>query len=260
MSNDCKITQDIYGGGIDDYYNHVQIMLMRVFPGDHEFQTTAFRVNSQYSFVITTQLKIAIQNVSTKRQTMQVFPSSKRASGTLVGGIRLARQHQVRYVITWLKLTRSERDDHSNLLILDLAQNEMLWYEPHGSDLSLKAHPPAIAHYYNSARMIELLHKVLSNVNEEMHEQYTLVTPKDYLPPVWGQSITRDHFCSLWCILFLEQVLQGTEMKYIQHIAAQTVAKLNTYIEAQVLRAPEILNTLMKSNQSGTFQKSNLLK
>jgi len=235
-------------------YESLQTRLLRYYPGEHELQTAQYQINKEKKFVITRELRIHL-NKSKNGITAQISTSARRAAGILSAGIKLAHSHQLLYVVTPLKLTRTERSSHANLLILDLRSKELMWFEPHGSDPTATGHPTAMLNYYEPEQIDHVLKRILGSL-EERH-LLRLLTPCDLkLSPVWGQSVTADSYCSFWCLLFFDYTIRGRRSEFIDRINMLTVQgrqELQRFIDVQLMDSTNLLRELMRHNSTAAL-------
>ena len=236
-------------------YESLQTRLLRYYPGEHELQIKRSQINKEHKFVITPHLRIHVTKNSARLTT-----SLSRATGIWLSGAAITQANQLRYVVTPLQLIRSDKSNHANLLILDLLSTECVWFEPHGSDITAPGHPAAIINYYEPAAIKAVLNSVLHSLHTQTQRQFKLITPCDLpLARVWGQSITKDSYCSFWCLLFFEQSILGQRAQFIAQIDSFGKEELRKFIEMRLMDSTALLRNLMQNNVSSSISDDSLV-
>jgi hypothetical protein len=131
---------------------------------------------------------------------------TRRAVSALGDGLRAAAAHGRRYV--WVPLRLSGGPEvHANAVWVDLAAEEAYAFEPHGGDPSDAAHGRSgFRHFYDRSSYGDALQRLVgaAAAHAGLPRALSLYVPDDYMPPAWGQSLTADRWCALWCLLFLD--------------------------------------------------------
>lgn len=122
---------------------------------------------------------------------------SRRAIAAAAAALADARAHGRRLV--WLPVTlvggsKHHCELHANAIWIDSMRREAWVFEPHGGDPSCAAHD-AWARFYDADSYATALSQLLPGLRVR--------APRDWMPPVWGQSLVGGRWCALWCAVFL---------------------------------------------------------
>lgn len=114
----------------------------------------------------------------------------------------------------WLPLMlTSSSEVHANAVFVDTESKTAVLFEPHGSDAQDARHAPCGFHnFYMSKQYFATFREI---AQAALGAAWRVVTPEDYQPPVFGQSVSGvlptggDKWCTLWTLLFLERSSRG---------------------------------------------------
>jgi hypothetical protein len=139
---------------------------------------------------------------------------SSRAASALGGGLRDAQENGRRFV--WVPLLlNGGREPHANGLWVDLEAREVWVFEPHGSDPAAAGQRACGFHnFYGRASYEAAMRRLVDDATKAawgLVGVLAVYLPSDYLPPVWGQSLSDvrgralgDRWCAAWCLLFFD--------------------------------------------------------
>jgi hypothetical protein len=189
---------------------------------------------------------IAAISITTRRSDTAFLGSRRHALGLaegLVSFIRATIRSGCAYGITFVSINSG----HLNALLFRSSDRVIYWFEPHGYDVQNRANKgrDVIRHTHTGfnrelrGRIIPDVKRALSEVKEAGAVTFKL--PADYMPAVWGQSVTGDQVCGLHCLAFAlnpsdvtrfvsetaGRLKKGSSETVIEHVRENVVERLS---------------------------------
>jgi hypothetical protein len=136
-----------------------------------------------------------------------------------LGPLREVVESGRRYGWIPLKLVKANFSLHANALWVDNKTRRIVLFEPHGSDASDARHPVSFRNTYVSSVYFESLRRSCAEFSN-----YTVITPDQYEPAVFGQSTSRvqgssDPWCVLWTLFFFYRMTFVDKGNYNKFVA-----------------------------------------
>lgn len=136
-------------------------------------------------------------NLSILTQSRKISVAQKRFKQTLSN---ILQQYSDKKVV-WINIYLRGDIDHYQALWIDQVRKHVYVFESHGSDLQNASQPTDLYDYYDSENWHETVLGLLKNVFRA-EDSWKISMPRDYLPAMFGQSVTRDPGCFFWPLWF----------------------------------------------------------
>lgn len=169
--------------------------------------------------------KPRLQATVTEGARRVVFP--RRAAFTLTAAAQEAVEKGRAYLWLPLQLTAPE-ELHANAVWVDITARRAILFEPHGSDAQHVGHRGCgWENFYVSEQYFDAFRSLVAAALPG----FTAVVPSEYMPPVFGQSLSNvrgigrgDPWCMLWSLMFLHEVTadRGDPAKFVARIVRLT--------------------------------------
>lgn len=165
--------------------------------------------------------KPRLQATVTEGARRVLFP--RRSAFTLTAAVAEAVEKGRSFLWLPLQLTAPE-ELHANAVWVDIAARRAILFEPHGSDAQhVGQRGCGWENFYISEQYFDAFRSLVATALPG----FAAVVPSDYMPPVFGQSLSNvrgagrgDPWCMLWSLMFLHEVTAdgGDPTKFVARI------------------------------------------